>query len=542
MERFITRLASRTVAVGVVAAACIAPPVLSAPAASATTNRCGPPADTVPPKVTSLSLSNSTVNLDHGSRVVAITAHATDASGNGAASGVKRIDVTLSSGTVKLTRTAGTAADGTWAGDYVVSKYGPTGHRILDGVTIADAAGNTNYLYDATSWPHGITVTGRPAKPLAAGTLASWNFSPTTLNATKVPKTLHFKAKISGHQPSSVFAEFKPTHGHRAPIAELLTRHAGGVWTGTRRIYRGFGSLSYTPTIELGFASGLTPRSRDYSSNTLTSRFYDHGLTVISTPYNKSLATVSNLTVSRSSVDTTTGAKTVRVKATLTNPKSGIEGASVAYGIVGGNAGGGPAAGLYLHPGVGYNTDELLSVKMTRGTGNTWTGTAIIPRCVPTGRWSIGVSVATPHRSAAHAPIDGKSGRPKIIQVTSTVTDTVAPAFYKPTASSTNGTISLGFTEGVKNVTTSDLTARSLDSSTAIPITGITCASGGTAADCSGADGLVTSAVLTVPAVTGHKGKEFVIEANQDSIASQLVDGVGNPADWSTGAALVTAK
>lgn len=84
----------------------------------------------------------------------------------------------------------------------------------------------------------------------------------------------------------------------------------------------------------------------------------------------------------------------------------------------------------------------------------------------------------------------------------------IPPYIDHSSASSQAGTITLHFTEGVKNVIGSTLSIYSLDVdatryASTLPINEIACMRGASTVPCSGSDGLVTKAVLTVPAVSG---------------------------------------
>jgi hypothetical protein len=56
--------------------------------------RCGPPADTVPPQITSLTLNRSAVDVANGPNTVVVTAGAVDTSGS-SVSGVRHIKVSM---------------------------------------------------------------------------------------------------------------------------------------------------------------------------------------------------------------------------------------------------------------------------------------------------------------------------------------------------------------------------------------------------------------------------------------------------------------
>jgi hypothetical protein len=72
------------------------------------------------------------------------------------------------------------------------------------------------------------------------------------------------------------------------------------------------------------------------------------------------------------------------------------------------------------------------------------------------------------------------------------------------------------------------------------PISSITCSNGHATVDCSGTGGLITSAVLAVPALSGQVGTKYEVWTNLGSTSSQLTDGTGNPMDWTSDVAEVT--
>jgi hypothetical protein len=97
----------------------------------------------------------------------------------------------------------------------------------------------------------------------------------------------------------------------------------------------------------------------------------------------------------------------------------------------------------------------------------------------------------------------------------------------------------------VKNVSTATLSvfanrpaATRFQSATAV--TGIVCSDGSTTVDCSGSPDLITSAVLSVPALS--VGAEYFVYANLNAVTTQLTDGAGNPLAWSFFAADVTGS
>jgi hypothetical protein len=139
---------SSLTAVAVVAVAAVTPLAAGAPAVAATpsvSRLCAPPADTVPPQLTSLTLSTHTIDLSNGPRSVTVTAHATD-SAAGIASGVRDIDVEFSGPRFEmdaiLDLESGTAADGIWKTSLDFPRGSDVGTWTVSNLVVADARGN----------------------------------------------------------------------------------------------------------------------------------------------------------------------------------------------------------------------------------------------------------------------------------------------------------------------------------------------------------------------------------------------------------------
>jgi hypothetical protein len=269
-------------------------------------------------------------------------------------------------------------------------------------------------------------------------------------------------------------------------------------------------------------------------------------LLTITSGVDRTKPTLKSLSFSPPSVNTTTGAQTVTVMATAKDARSGVARIDVELNISHGDADGAPSGGLYPFPGVGFSQSGFLNTTLTK-QGSQWVGTLTFRRCEPSGNWHVQIGLSDKANNFANYRSKqlAAAHMPGTLSVTSTPGDVEPPTVRGATASSSDHTITLDFSEGVKNVTTSTLSVYALRPAAdrfqqTSTISSIVCSNGETNVDCSGSGGLVTSATLTVPAVV--LGKEFLVFANLGGITSQLTDGAGNPLDWSFEAADVTGS
>lgn len=553
----------RGTAIGVTAAVVITPllPMTAAQAGGL----CSPLADTVPPQVSQVAFNRQTVDLDSGSRRVTVTADATDTSGNGAGSGITQLDVYVSGPHAgvnpKMSLASGTSTDGVWKGSFTVPKDGRAGTWSLMSVTAQDADHNyENYQHYGThvqsptdialqpGWDTSFTVTGTgtpPPKKQKAGTITGFSFTPQAVDTTHVKKTVHISATFSAPEPKRVDLNFvrRVGNGRYFLKGTALKRTNGTRWSGHISVPRWVGNDKLEPSLYAIYPTTLTPRERNFSSAALRKRHFTSVLTVHSGTDNTK-PKLRTLSFSPPSVDTTTGAETVTVTATASDTHSGVGRVTADLSID--NGGGGSASGLYPYPGFGYQDSSYIGVNL-KPVGDKWVGTARFRRCVPSGSWKTQVSLDD--RADNYANYSPKklvaAGLPAHISVTSTPGDVEDPEVRDATASGVDHSITLDFTEGVKNVTTSTLSVYALKPVSTryqhtAAVTAITCSNGSAAVDCSGAGGLVTSAVLTVTGLTG--GAEYQVYANLNAITSQLTDGNGNPLPWDYEAADVTGS
>jgi hypothetical protein len=545
------RLVRRLATTGIVAAAAITP-MAAGGAAHAAISYCAPPADTVPPQVSSLTLSTQSVDVAGGPATVIVTAHATDTAANDAASGVKRIDVDLHGprtyASVSLSLTSGTAEDGTWQGTQTIPRIGRDGVWKVEFVEAVDAAHNfQNYVAGGKypsmptdirlqpGWVTSFTVSGaEPPVIVKPGKLTDFTLSPSSVNTTRHAKQVKVSAAFSRPRPQQVRLSFYENgKGARAYYKNVaLTRSTHGRWTGAVTVRRYVGDGKAQAQLSAQYGAGVRPAYRNYDYDQLAARHLPSGIRITS-GVDKTKPVLNTLTITPSPVDTTAGTQDVTVTATATDTKSGVKRIN---------------ASMYLRQTGGFKPGGFANLRLTRN-GSQWTGQTKIRECAPSGDWRVSAYV-TDHannQTFYSSKTLTAAGLPGELTVISTPGDVTAPTVDNATASSAQHTITLDFSEGVKDVNTSTLTVFARHPAAArfqhdVAISAITCSNGSITVDCSGTatGGLVTSAVLTVPAIA--VGKEYQVWANLDSVTLQLTDAAGNPLDWSYEAADVTGS
>jgi hypothetical protein len=576
---------SSLTAIAVVAVAAVTPLAAAAPAVAAApsiSRLCAPPADTVPPQLTSLTFNTTTIDLSKGVRSVTVTAHATDTAA-GVASGVADIEIDLSQSRegfgTDLNLVSGTSTDGTWKGSVRLTRDGTWS---VDELDVVDGQGNDQIygrngktLHSPTDlrlhpdWDSSVTVTGhRPAHPShpagKLGKLTAFRLAPKAVNTTHHAKTVKVTATFSGHRPSFVDllldsegsgVEFNTASFSKAKGASIaaatrgfarvasgktasaafffkvarLKRTSHDHWVGHVKIGRWLGHLVADPNLFTVFDASGTPRFKAFDSDRLKALHFTHSLKITS-GVDSTKPALTELSVTPTSVDTTSGSQLVTVTATATDKQSGV-----AF-----------AQAQLVSPQGQEARGSSQTFRLTR-QGNVWTGQAKIRECVPDGTWRVSLDLVDHAENFAHYSSKTllAAGLPGQLSVTSHPGDSVPPSVKGGTASAAGHMVTLDFSEGVKNVTDSTLSVFALAPASArfqspLAISGIVCSDGTGTVACSGSGGLVTSAVLTVPDVT--VGHDYEVWANQDSVTSQLTDGAGNPLDWSYRGADVTGS
>jgi hypothetical protein len=555
--------------IGLIGSAVLLPLIAAAPAVAAV-NLCGHPADTVPPGIASLTFSSPTVDTTHGPTSMTLTVAANDTATSNPGSGVKHLEAGLTGPhnsfvDVKFRRASGTTDNGVWTGVAAFSDKDWPGTYQLRDVSINDAAGNyqdyPGYGTSAasptaislqTGWDSQLILTGPtpvtskpPTSP--AGTLSAFGVSPSTVNTTTSTKRVEVTARLGGHQPRAVFVNFvrAPESGKSSRFLNLrarlrLVHHS---WRGHFTVPRWVGDLTLKGNVEAEFDAGYKPRYRDYSSTALKARGFASTVAITST-VDVTAPRLTGLTFTPGAVDTTTGKQTVAVTAAATDTGSGVKQIEIGFaknsdvGIVfsaGSNEQGATAASGF--GGLGeFEDGGNVNVRLTR-TGAQWTGTATFRECVPVGKWHVSASVID--NAGNDGYVSGKKltklGFASTLQVAAAPQYVFDPVVTAATAAGAYHQITLDFDEGVENLTTSNLTAYAASPADTryqkqLPITAIACSNGKAIIDCSGSGGLVTSAVLTIPDVTG--GRNYEVWADLDATTAQITDAGGLCVSW----------
>jgi hypothetical protein len=169
-------------------------------------------------------------------------------------------------------------------------------------------------------------------------------------------------------------------------------------------------------------------------------------------------------------------------------------------------------------------------------------------RCELSGSWRIDAVVTDRAGNSADYPSSKliAAGLPGSLSVTSDPGDVVAPSVQNATASAAAHTITLDFSEGVKNVSPSTLSVFATQPALTryehpLQIAAISCSNGTPGAiGCDGSEGMVTAATLSVPSLV--EGQSYRLWANLNAVISQLTDAAGNPVTWNVSAAQVRAS
>jgi hypothetical protein len=556
-------LISFAVPLAVTAGAATAAPA-AASAATPVRSLCAPPSDTVGPVVSKVTFGRKSVNLNSGSLVQTVTATASDTSGKGPASGVAALTLAITGPNsytgLRLKLTSGTPASGRWTGSLTVSKYVHTGTFSVDYLNVSDLAGNSQQ-YDVAynKIPDGpnslslnpadaasFTITGTPAKrptPKPAGSLSALTLSSASVNTTAAAHGVKVSARITGAAPLHVSVNFNTatkTAPARSVYLNVVLHLSHGTWSGTLIVPRWLGKQVLRPNLFIDFGAGYTPSYRSYNPDQLALRHLANTLTVLSSN-DTSKPVLKSLSFSPKSVNSTDGSEKVTITAKATDTVSGVSSIDVNGSIQGGING--VAAGSYPFgaAGIGYLSSNYFSAELKKTSSGAWVGSTTFRKCVPSGAYKLNVSVSDAAENGRYYSTT-QLATAKItstLHVTSEHGDVAPPYVYSAATYGADSELFLNFSEGVAHVSTSTLTVYALSPAsdsfkTPSTITSIVCANGKTTVDCSGASGLVTSAVLIVPSMM--PSLTYDVYANLRQVTTQLTDGNRNPLSWNDAA------
>jgi hypothetical protein len=546
---------ARGVAVcSVLAVAAITPLVSAGPVTAAATGLCARPTDTVAPQIASVTFDRHAVDLTSGPRTLGVTARAVDTTGAGPASGISSIEMRLHNAAGGLSNAAlslqsGTTTDGVWHGTFQLVTKARAGSWKLRQIAVTDQAGNVQ-IYGRgrkaaesptdirlhPAWDQSVTVTGATPPPPPApptrkpGTPTALRITPTTVNTTQHSERVTVTAAFRGPRPRRVAVLVHTLNPGALQFRRTarLQRTTGDHWKGSVRIDRWIGSGRARTPLFVTYGPNVSPGAITYNRSALQ-RLHLHPVLRTTSRADRTYPVLHALAFSPSTVDTTSGPQQVTVTASVTDKGSGV--ATVA---------------AHFRAREGGEDDLGTEVDVTlHRHGSQWTGHATFPECIPNGTWGIGVDTFDNAGNGFRyrTNVIAQAGMSARLSVTSNPVDRTPPAVPTHTVSAASHTITLGFLEGVKNVTPSTLKVYALEPAasafkSSLTIAGIVCSNATTVVDCAGSG--ITTAQLDVPGLA--KGQAYQVWANVNSVTSQLTDGAGNPLDWGRSAALVVAS
>jgi hypothetical protein len=309
--------------------------------------------------------------------------------------------------------------------------------------------------------------------------------------------------------------------GRRLLVHRGLHLTNSGAWRRTVTIPQWHGSLSARLSLYLRYPDDVRPDYRSFRTPDLKAAGVTNRLT-IKGPADTTAPTLDAFSFSPDVLDTTSDTEELSVNATIHDAQAGV---SIAY----------VAFFHHHHPPTRFSRGYGAGLHLTQQDGDSWSGSVTVPQCVGTHKWQADVYLydAAGNRLHARPGRLADAGFPTKVSVTSApLGDTESPWVNGSSAFAPDHSITLDFTEGVKNVSTDTLVVYDATPSpdrftSTAPISSITCSDGSSTVDCDGSGGLATSAVLIVPSLVG--AHRYAVYANPDPEIIQLTDGVGNP-------------
>jgi hypothetical protein len=500
------------------------------------------PVDSVPPLVTSLSMTPTTVDVRNGPKQIHVTATATDSSPPGQpVSGVSYLSALLYDGSGNddpnyveafLTRTAGTAEDGTWTGDFTVPRWvtgGDAGSTwLLDSVYVTDKARNSN-LYPTqqgyviapddiakTDWTKTVTVLSTP--DTSTPKLTDFSFSPSAVDSTTDAQKVVVKAKAvdTGSGVHELRATFE--RNRRNIYVELsLVRGTPqkGTWKGTAVVRRWSGTGTWRPRVTIG---DRLEHYRLYSAKGLKTHGWMSSLEVTSGSESKP-PSLLDLDYAPKTVDVQTSDETVRIRPVeLRDRKSGVQSAWMEfvdrYGIA--------------H----YRPNPMRRITGTAKHG-VWSAKMPVDECyAEPGTFRTRLSVIDrAGNSRSYGAVQLRDmGLPSKLVVKATAQDLQPPGVDGDSYGNNSGPILVTFTEDVTGVTTESLQLYDAQTYEPALMSSMTCVdSAFQVVNCQSGP---VHRVTMQPGPGATPDSYYYVYANQNGVDGQVRDLVGNPAPW----------
>ena len=401
-----------------------------------------------PPVLASLSISPANVNITSSAQNVKVSGEITSAAGVASASvGFESPHLNQSTGAVALSKVSGTATKGIWEASVPVKQYSNTGTWRVSTLNLADTEGNQVRL-SATqlhekAFPSTFSVEGTEDNEVPI--LTSLSFSQTNINTSSAPQTVTVTAKITDNLSGVASASigFRSPKGRFTTGHTTLTRVSGTATSGTYE-----GHVTFPRYGERGIWDVSTFAIVDNVANEsvlipvrLEVKGFP-GFIIVEGTEDAEPPAVTALSIEPASVNTTSSAQTVAVKATLTDSLSGVASGSIQF-----------------QSPSGKQFTSRVSFSKVSGTelSGSWEAKVPFEKFIQAGTWSVSSMVLTDNvgneSKLSAAQLEAK-GLAHSVSVTSTE-DTEAPALASLTLtpSSVNVTSSAETVTAVAEIT-----------------------------------------------------------------------------------------
>jgi hypothetical protein len=375
-----------------------------------------------PPALGSFSISPASVNITSSAGNVTVSAEITSAVGVSSASvGFESPHLNQSTGQVSLSKISGTANKGIWEASVPIKQYSNTGTWHVTSVNLADTEGNQarisgTQLHEKT-FPSTVVVEGTEDNEVPVVTALS--FTPKIIDTSSAPATVTVKATITDNLSGLASASI----GFRSPDGRFTTGHttliktSGTATNGTyegvvnfpRYVERGIWNVSTFNLVDnVGNESVLVPGHLEVKG-------FPGAVVVEGAVEDAEPPSVTGLTITPSSVNTTAAPQTVTVKGTLTDNLSGVASATIQFQSPNGKQ---------------FTSKVALSKASGTELSGTWEASVPFERFIQSGTWKVNSLVLSDNvgneAKLTAAQLEAKA-LPASVAVTSSE-DTEAPA------------------------------------------------------------------------------------------------------------------